>query len=369
MVTPTRWARRRSTPDHQPTTAKPGTTSASPTTVHDTSAIVTTSNATTTKAALVVATPAPRYAAARHTSGSAIGPYQRVAARRAATGASRPGAVPSMRSSVADGVERTTGLAALRAGWLERRRRSREDSAMAIFEELSFDGFECKLARPEVPSPSPAPAVLVMPDAHGIGEFSIEQAGRLADLGYVALAGDPYGGGLYTADMAEIGPHFARVNGPDAVLRANTRAHLDVLAGLDGVDAERLGAIGYCMGGTAVLELARSGYAVAGVVSFHGLLTTTLPASRDSLVASILVCTGADDPYAPLDSVPPFQAEMTAAEADCQVIVYTGTLHGFTNPDPRREAPGIGYHAQSAARSWAAMLGFLHERGVAPAPN
>ena len=90
-----------------------------------------------------------------------------------------------------------------------------------------------------------------------------------------------------------------------------------------------------------------------------------MPASSDSLVASILVCTGADDPYAPLTDVTGFQAEMTAADADCQVIVYTGTKHGFTNPDVARDWPGIGYHAENAARSWNAMHAFLQERVVA----
>ena len=237
---------------------------------------------------------------------------------------------------------------------------------MAIVADISFDGFEGKLARPEPPMASPLPGVLVMPDAFGISEFSAGQAGKLADLGFIALAGDPYGGGFHASNQEEIAAKFASVVGDHAVLRSNVRANMDALAAVDGVDTERLGAIGYCLGGTAVLELARSGYRCRGVVSFHGLLATTMPASSDSLVASILVCTGADDPYAPLTDVADFQAEMTAAEADCQVIVYTGTQHSFTNPDSSREWPGIAFHPQNAARSWDAMRAFLQERVVAP---
>jgi len=239
---------------------------------------------------------------------------------------------------------------------------------MARFEQCSFDGFEGMLARPDAPSAASAPGVLVMPDAFGIGDFSIQQAGRLADLGFVALAGDPYGGGFSAASEEELTPPFMALTGEGAGLRTNVRINMDALASIDGVDTDRLGAIGYCLGGTAVLELARSGYPCRGVVSFHGLLATAMPATRDTLVASLLVCTGADDPYAPLSDVAAFQAEMTAADADCQVVVYTGAQHSWTNPDPSRAREGIAYHPQHAARSWDAMLAFLRERVGAPAP-
>jgi dienelactone hydrolase len=204
-----------------------------------------------------------------------------------------------------------------------------------------------------------------MADAFGIGEFSIAQAGRLADVGYVALAGDLYGGGFRASNHEEIAAKFGAVTADATAMRANVAANMDALAAVDGVDRDRLGAIGFCLGGTAVLELARSGYDCRSVVSFHGLLTTTLPATSDSLRASVLVCTGADDPYAPLADVLAFQAEMSAANADCQVIVYTGTEHSFTNPDSARDWPGIAFHPQNARRSWQAMLAFFDERNGA----
>jgi len=232
---------------------------------------------------------------------------------------------------------------------------------MAVIEDLSYEGFAGKLARPEQPPATPLPGVLVMPDAYGISDFSIGQATRLADLGFVTLAGDPYGGGFYATTPEAVAEKTASVTTDQTVLRANVRANMDALAAVDGVDTLRLGAIGYCLGGTAVLELARSGYACRGVVSFHGLLTTTAPAEHGAVGAAVLVCTGADDPYAPLTDVIGFQAEMTAAEADCQVLVYTGTQHSWTNPASAGAWPGIAYHPQNAERSWDTMVSFLRQ--------
>jgi len=236
---------------------------------------------------------------------------------------------------------------------------------MAVFETLGFDGFEGRLVRPEQRATS-APAVLVMADAFGIGDFSIGQAGHLADLGFIALAGDLYGGGFRASNQEEITGQMAAVT-DSATMRARVRANMDALAGVEGVDTDRIGAIGYCLGGKAVLELARDGYDCLGVVSFHGLLATDAPVEADTLRASVLVCTGADDPYAPLEDVARFQAEMTAAAADSQVIVYTGTKHSWTNPDSAREWPGIEFHAQNAKRSWNSMLAFFEDLGMSPA--
>ena len=237
---------------------------------------------------------------------------------------------------------------------------------MAVIEDLGFDGFEGKLARPDQPSASPLPGILVMPDAYGISDFSIGQAARLADLGFVALAGDPYGGGFHASNPDEIAEKFASVAG-DVLLRRTSARTWTRSPRSTASTPTRLGAIGYCLGGTAVLELARSGYSCRGVVSFHGLLTTASPAARDAVIASVLVCTGADDPYAPLSDVAGFQAEMTDAGVDCQVIVYSGTLHSFTNPESHAGIPGIAFHPQNAERSWNAMVAFLHERVGVPA--
>jgi dienelactone hydrolase len=128
------------------------------------------------------------------------------------------------------------------------------------------------------------------------------------------------------------------------------------------VDPSRLAAIGYCFGGAAVLELARSGAPLAAVVSFHGLLTTEEPAQPGAIQARILACTGAKDPLVPLADVAAFQEEMAAVEADWQLIVYGQALHSFTNRNVRGMGdPRMDYDPSADRQSWAAALMFLDE--------
>ncbi len=138
---------------------------------------------------------------------------------------------------------------------------------------------------------------------------------------------------------------------------------LATLAALPQVDAGRLGAIGFCFGGSVVLELARDGADLKAVVSFHGVLTTKAPAVAGKTKAGVLVCTGADDPLAPPDQVMAFEAEMRAAGVqDWQVISYGGTLHGFTNPAADGSIlPSARYNERADRRSWQAMQSFLAE--------
>lgn len=211
------------------------------------------------------------------------------------------------------------------------------------------------LERPAAPN---GRAVLVVHEAPGLGDNARRRTRMLADLGYVALAADLYGGGRV----------FEETEAMDA-LRADTRAFrrrvrggLDALAGLDGVDPARTAAIGYCFGGMAVLELARSGAPVAAVVSFHGLLRTAEPARAGEVNARVLACTGARDPLVPLDDVDAFAREMDAADADWQTIVYGRALHSFTNRNVAGGAdPRMDYDPSADRQSWAAALLFLDE--------
>jgi dienelactone hydrolase len=141
------------------------------------------------------------------------------------------------------------------------------------------------------------PGILVMPEAFGLGANAKDRATRLAALGYVALAGDPYGDGLETSDLQEAIKLATELMGDPAKFRKRGRAALDTLASLPQVDASRLAVIGYCMGGTFSLELARDGAPVKGVVSFHGGLGTQAPAEAGKTTAKILVCHGAEDPF------------------------------------------------------------------------
>ena len=206
------------------------------------------------------------------------------------------------------------------------------------------------------------PGILVMPEAFGLGVNAKNRAERLAALGYVALAGDPYGNGFETSDLQEAIKLATPMMTDPAKFRARGRAGLDKLASLPQVDSSRLAVIGYCMGGTFSLELARDGAPVKGVVSFHGNLATQSPAEPGKTKGKVLVCHGAEDPFVPQDVVNAFEKEMTEAGVDWQLISYGGTVHSFTNPTAAAVGnPGIAYNKSADERSWAAMRTFFNE--------
>jgi dienelactone hydrolase len=208
--------------------------------------------------------------------------------------------------------------------------------------------------------PGPHPGVLVMHSAHGLGEQVRERALRLAAAGYAALATDMYGEGRYFDDPKGCGPLFAALQAEPQRLRGRVLAGFEALRGLAQVDPARIGAIGFCFGGQCVLELARSGADVKGVVSFHGLLKSELPARPAAVKAKMLALTGAKDPYAPLGDVAAFQAEMTAAGADWQLTVYGDGWHSFTDPDAaKHQTPGARYDPLIDRLSWAQATAFL----------
>jgi len=226
--------------------------------------------------------------------------------------------------------------------------------------DYDHDGFTLKgeIALPE--GPGPHPAVLVMHDALGLGNLMRHKALALAKAGYVALASDMYGRGRF-ATPAEGMDTYRGVSGDPALLRGRVLAAYDALRGAPGVDASRIGAIGYCFGGQCVLELARSGADARGVVSFHGLLTTAQPARAGEVKAKVLAITGALDPYAPAEHRAGFQAEMAAAEADWQMTVYGKGWHAFTEEDAPEIAdiPGVRYDPLLDRLSWAEATAFL----------
>lgn len=214
-----------------------------------------------------------------------------------------------------------------------------------------------RIARPD--GPGPHPAVLVMHSALGPDPQCERRAAELAAAGYVALASDMYGQGAMRAEL-DHGAAFMALQGDPAALRARVVAAFDALRALPEVDPSRIVAIGYCFGGQCVLELARSGADVAAVVSFHGLLKTASPAAAGAVTARVLVLTGAKDPYAPLDDVAAFQAEMEAAGAEWHVTVYGRGEHAFTAPDiARHDVPGTRYDPLLDRLSWAQATAFI----------
>ena len=191
----------------------------------------------------------------------------------------------------------------------------------------------------------------------------MERARRLAGLGYVALAADMFGDRRQASNLQEVATLVGGLRAEPEKLRARGRAALAVLAALPQVDAGRLAAIGFCFGGSVVLELAREGAELKAVVSFHGVLTTKMPAQPGQMKASVLVCTGVDDPLAPPEQVADFENEMrTGGVKDWQVIAYGNTLHGFTNPAADGSMMRTAmYNEQADRRSWASMKSLFDE--------
>lgn len=206
------------------------------------------------------------------------------------------------------------------------------------------------------------PGVLVVHEWMGLGDHARKSARRLARLGYTALAVDMYGKGIRPKDAKEAGEQASIYKGNRALMRERIGAALEFLKEQPAVDANKIAAIGYCFGGTSVLELARGGADLKGVVSFHGGLSTPMPAEPGALKAKVLALHGAEDPYAPADEVRAFEDEMRAASADWQVVLYGGAVHAFTNPDAGNDASkGAAYNASADRRSWKAMKNFLAE--------
>lgn len=211
-------------------------------------------------------------------------------------------------------------------------------------------------------APGKRPGVLVAPEWWGLNDYAKSRARQLAEMGYVAFAIDPYGGGKVAADAAEAGKMATALKQNPAELRARAAAALDLLKKNDRVDGAKLAAIGYCFGGTTVLELARGGADVLGVVSFHGALATPSPAKAGQIKAQVLALHGGDDPFVPPAEVAGFQKEMTAAGAKWELNVYGGAVHSFTNPDvDKLKMEGAAYNASADKRSWAAMKQFFAE--------
>lgn len=206
------------------------------------------------------------------------------------------------------------------------------------------------------------PGILVVHQWMGITDHERERARMLAELGYVALAADVYGQGVRPANAQEAQAQAGKYREDPTLLRGRVAAGLAELKRNELVDAARCAAIGYCFGGGAVLELARSGADVKGVVSFHGSLDTREPAQPGAVKATILVCHGAADPHVKPESVDRFREEMEKARADYQFIAYSGAVHGFTQKSAGDDpSTGVAFNAVADRRSWQHMRDFFAE--------
>lgn len=208
----------------------------------------------------------------------------------------------------------------------------------------------------------PRPGILVVHEWMGLGDYAMKRAEQLAGMGYVAFALDMYGKGVRAKTPEEAAKLSGIYKGDRPLMRARAQAGLDELRKQPLVDPARIAAIGYCFGGTTVLELARSGADVAGVVSFHGGLGTPQPADAKNIKGKVLVLHGADDPHVPPAEVAAFQDEMRKAAVDWQMIYYGGAVHSFTNPGSGTDAStGVAYNEKADKRSWEAMKAFFKE--------
>ena len=206
------------------------------------------------------------------------------------------------------------------------------------------------------------PGVLVAHEWNGHNPYVRKRAEQLARLGYVAFALDMYGKGVRAKDAKEAAALAGIYKGDRKLMRARAAAGLDVLRNRPEVDTARLAAIGYCFGGTTVLELARSGADLVAVVSFHGGLDTPTPGDARNIKGKVLALHGGDDPFVPARQVESFQEEMRKGGVDWQFIAYGGAVHGFTNPESGNDdSKGAAYNERADRRSWEAMKAFFAE--------
>lgn len=205
------------------------------------------------------------------------------------------------------------------------------------------------------------PAVLVCHDWSGKNDFACEKANQLAELGYVGFAIDMFGKGILGQTKEEKGALIKPLLDDRAALQKRILSALDTVIRLEPVNSKKIGAIGFCFGGLCVLDLARSGADVAGVVSFHGLLNAPNNLSIEEIKASILVLHGFDDPMVTPDEVITFANEMTDVKANWELNMYGNTMHGFTNPQANDPGFGTVYNKQTTQRAWLAMKDFFKE--------
>lgn len=207
------------------------------------------------------------------------------------------------------------------------------------------------------------PGILVVHEWWGHNQFARKRALLLAGMGYTALAVDMYGNGKTAAHPDDAGKFAAEVNKNMPVAKQRFEAAMKVLAKHPSVASGDLAAIGFCFGGGVVLNMARAGENLKGVVSFHGPLATDTPAQAGKVKAKIEVLTGADDPMVPKDQVAAFEKEMDAAGVSYHLTSYPGVKHSFTNPDADQLGKTfnlpLAYDAEADQDSWKQMDAFF----------
>ena len=207
----------------------------------------------------------------------------------------------------------------------------------------------------------PRPGVLIVHQWKGLTDYEQKRAEMLAKLGYVAFCADIYGKGVRPTTPQDAGAEAGKYKRNRALLRERVNAGLETFRKQSVVDPKRIAAIGYCFGGTTVIELARSGADIAGVVSFHGGLDSPAPADGKNIKCKVLACHGADDPFEPAKDLEAFESEMRNADVDWRLIKYGGAVHSFTDWKADGSMKGAKYNERADKRSWEDMKAFFSE--------
>jgi dienelactone hydrolase len=206
------------------------------------------------------------------------------------------------------------------------------------------------------------PGVLVVHQWMGVTDYEKKRAEMLAQLGYVAFVADIYGQGIRPSNPRDAGAEAGKYKKNRALLRQRVQAGLEQLRQAPSVDASKVAAMGYCFGGTTVIELARSGADLAGVISFHGGLDSPTPADGARIKCKVLALHGADDPFVPGADLQAFVEEMRQHKVDWQLVQYGGAVHSFTDWKLKESTmPGAQYNERADRRSWEDLKQFLGE--------
>ena len=209
--------------------------------------------------------------------------------------------------------------------------------------------------------PGARPGVAIAHAWRGRSGFDDGKAIRLAELGYTGFALDMFGKGIQGSSVEENQQLIAPFMEDRALLQERINLGIDILDRQPEVDSSNIGAIGFCFGGLCVLDLARTGRDLKGVVSFHGLFIPAGNTSGNKIRAKVLCLHGYDDPMVPPEQVMDLASELTEAGADWQIHAYGHTRHAFTNPVANDPDFGTVYDKTADERSWIAMKNFFAE--------
>lgn len=208
----------------------------------------------------------------------------------------------------------------------------------------------------------PRPVIIVVHEWNGINEHTRIRCRQLASMGYIAFAADIYGKGIRPKNTEESAKQAGIYKNNIPLFRSRMNAALNQTKKFKNADLSKIAAIGYCFGGTAVLELARSGANINGVISFHGSLSTPNPNDAKNIKCKVLVLHGADDPFVKDDEVLAFEKEMRGAGVDWYLTKFGGAVHSFTNPAAGFDnSKGAAYNEKADSRSWEMMKQFFNE--------